>query len=162
MVDHIFTKDSGEHLVSGIIDTEIAGNSGYTDHLPVFSILKSDIAPKERKKLICKSFFTQQDSQARRDRLKQEDWKVVLDQDDPNVIYDMIQQKYGFHYNETITIKFQKQRSNRFKRDPWISTEILADIRRRDRLAKQKHRRDDYKKLRNEIVSKYGSQREIT
>ena len=154
LIDHIFTKEGGDHLVSGIIDTEISGNSGYHDHFPVFSILKSSIALKEKKELICKSFFTKQDSQARRDRLKQEDWKVVLDQDDPNIIYDMIQQKYGFHYNETITIKFQKKRSNRFKRDPWISAEILADMRRRDRLAKQKHRRNDYKKLRNEIVSK--------
>ena len=31
--------------------------------------------------------------------------------------------------------------------------ELLADIRRRDRLAKQKDRREDYKKLRNKIVT---------
>ena len=35
-----------------------------------------------------------------------------------------------------------------------MTMDILADIRRRDRLAKQKHRCKDYKKLRNEIVSK--------
>ena len=33
LIDHIFTKDDKIHLVSGIIDTELAGNSGYTDHL---------------------------------------------------------------------------------------------------------------------------------
>ena len=41
LIDHIFTKDESNHLVSGIIDVEIAGNSGYTDHLPVFTILRT-------------------------------------------------------------------------------------------------------------------------
>ncbi len=35
-----------------------------------------------------------------------------------------------------------------------MTTELLADRRRRERLAKIKERRVDYKKLRNEIVSK--------
>ena len=35
-----------------------------------------------------------------------------------------------------------------------MTTELLADMRKRDRLAKIKERRADYKKLRNEIVSK--------
>ena len=35
-----------------------------------------------------------------------------------------------------------------------MTSDILADIRRRDRLAKKKDRREDYRKLRNEIVSK--------
>ena len=138
LIDHIFTKDGGDHLTSGIINTEIAGNSGYTDHFPVFTILRADVAKREKKEYICKTFFTQQDSKARRDRLRQENWNEVLEQDDPNVIYDMIQQKYGHHYNETITIRIQKKQSNRVKREPWMSAEILADIRRRDRLAKQK------------------------
>ena len=43
LIDHIFTKDDKIHVVSGIIDTELAGNSGYTDHLPVLTILKTQI-----------------------------------------------------------------------------------------------------------------------
>ena len=35
-----------------------------------------------------------------------------------------------------------------------MTKQLLADMRRRDRLAKIKERRADYKKLRNEIVSK--------
>ena len=154
LIDHIFTKDDKIHVVSGIIDTELAGNSGYTDHLPVFTILKTQINEKKKKEMISKSFFTQQDSSARRERLRQENWNDILEQHDPNMIYDMIQERYGHHYNATISTKSFKKGSNRFKRETWMTTEILADIRRRDRLAKQKNRRDDYKKLRNEIVSK--------
>ena len=35
-----------------------------------------------------------------------------------------------------------------------MTVELLADMRKRDRLAKIKDRRADYKKLRNEIVAK--------
>ena len=35
-----------------------------------------------------------------------------------------------------------------------MTYEILADIRRRDRLARIKTRKDEYRRLRNEIVSK--------
>ena len=44
--------------------------------------------------------------------------------------------------------------SKRVRREPWMTNDILADIRRRDRLAKIKDRRSDYKKLRNDIVAK--------
>ena len=154
LIDHIFTKDESNHLVSGIIDVEIAGNSGYTDHLPVFTILRTQADKNRKKEIIFKSFFTKQGSEERREKLRQEDWNSVYEQDDPNIIYDMIQQKYGQHYHDTITMTTHKKGSNRYKREPWMTMDILADIRRRDRLAKQKHRREDYKKLRNEIVSR--------
>ena len=53
----------------------------------------------------------------------------------------------------TKTTKTFKKGSNRHKREPWMTVEILADIRKRDRLAKQINRRDEYKQLRNKIVS---------
>ena len=153
LIDHILTKE-GNFFISGIMNTEIAGNSGYTDHLPIFTVLKANVQKNRNKQLVTKSFFTQSGNVERKGRLRREDWNDVYEQNDPNIIYDMIQQKYGFHYNETITTKTFKKGSNRHYREPWMNTEILADIRRRDRLAKQKHRRNDYKKLRNEIVSK--------
>ena len=73
MIDHIFTKDESNHLVSGIIDVEIAGNSGYTDHLPVFTILRTQADKNRKKEIILKSFFTKQGSEERREKLRQED-----------------------------------------------------------------------------------------
>ena len=35
-----------------------------------------------------------------------------------------------------------------------MTEDILADIRRRDRLVRLKHRREDYRRLRNDIVKK--------
>ena len=153
LIDHIFSRD-GKHMISGIIDTEIAGNSGYTDHFPVFTILNNDLEKNPKRESFTKSFFTEQGHQLRKNGLRQENWHDVFEQDDPNVIYDMIQTKYGFHYNKNLTTRTFKKNSNRHYREPWMNSELLADIRRRDRLAKQKHRREDYKKLRNAIVSK--------
>ena len=153
LIDHILTQDNGNCLVSGILSTEIAGNSGFTDHFPTFTVLKADLTNKKKQEPIVRSFFTQQGRQDRRTRLRLETWDNVFEQDDPDTVYDLIAQKYGQHYNETKTTKTYKRGSNRFKREPWMTVGILADIRRRDRLAKIPNRRKDYKKLRNELVS---------
>ena len=83
------------------MNTEIAGSSGYTDHLPIFTVLKANVQKNRNKQLVTKSFFTQSGNVERKNRLRREDWNDVYEQNDPNIIYDMIQQKYGFHYNET-------------------------------------------------------------
>ena len=153
LIDHIMTKDSDISLASGIIDTEIAGNSGYTDHFPTFTVLKAK-ATKKKKETFIKSYFTPEGNVKRKEKLAQENWAEVYASDDPNTIYDLIQVKYGEHYHETKTTKTLRKGSNRFRREPWMTTELLADMRKRDRLAKIKERRADYKKLRNEIVAK--------
>ena len=37
LIDHIFTRENPNFIKSGIINTEIAGNCGYTDHFPIFT-----------------------------------------------------------------------------------------------------------------------------
>ena len=46
LIDHIFTKNNNKTIISGILDTELAGNCGYTDHKPIFTLLNSKI-PRE-------------------------------------------------------------------------------------------------------------------
>ena len=41
LIDHIFTRNNPITLVSGIIEMELAGSCGYTDHKPVFTVLKA-------------------------------------------------------------------------------------------------------------------------
>ena len=154
LIDHFFTRDNEKTLRSGIINTEIAGNSGYTDHFPIFIIMKAKVPRKNSNETITKSFFSQSNHTDRKVKLAGEDWSEVYQADDPNLIYDMILEKYGKHYNENKTTKTFTKRTNRLGREPWMTAEILADIRRRDRLARLKNRREEYKKIRNEIVSK--------
>ena len=48
LIDHILSSDPGSTLTSGIIDTEIAGGSGYTDHFPTFTVLKVGAVKKKQ------------------------------------------------------------------------------------------------------------------
>ena len=154
LIDHIFTRDSDTTLSSGIIDTEISGRNGYTDHLPTFVILKSKRPRKSNNKFQTISYFTMEGHASRREGLRKENWEVLFDSDDPNIIYDGLQEMYGLHYENSRTTKTIKIGSYRHKREPWMTMELLSLMRKRDRLSKIKERRAEYKKIRNEIVTK--------
>ena len=62
--------------------------------------------------------------------------------------------KYAKHYNDAKTVKTCKKGSSRYRREPWMTDEILTDMRKRDRLAKIKNRRSEYQKLSNETVAR--------
>ena len=154
LIDHFFTKDNDNTLKSGIINTEIAGNCGYTDHFPIFIVLKARINKKKPNGPQVKSYFTNKNHIDRKEKLAKEDWRELYQSEDTNEIYETILTKYGQHYHENKSTKTVSKRSNRIGREPWMTAEILADIRRRDRLSKTKNKRDEYKRLRNDIVNK--------
>ena len=154
LIDHIFTRHNPLTIISGILDIELAGSAGFTDHKPVFTIIKADVPKKETRPITTLSYFTKQGHLKRKEGLRQQDWDETLNLTDPDAIYDQITEIYSHHYFSNITKKSVKWNSRQHRREPWMTDEILADIRRRDRLVKLKNRRTDYKKLRNEIVSK--------
>ena len=59
LIVHIFTRNNQNTLTSGIIDVELAGNCGYTDHKPVFTILRSRLTKREQRPETVTSYFTQ-------------------------------------------------------------------------------------------------------
>ena len=152
LIDHFFTANDDKTLLSGILATEIAGAHGYTDHYPIFSIIRKKPREKKKEKYITKSYFTEAGNVDRRNGLKNENWDEVYSESDPNIVYDLIQEKYGRHYLAAKTIKTVKNNKNRIRKEPWMTADILADMRKRDRLAKMKDRRGDYRSLRNDIV----------
>ena len=154
LIDHIFTRNNSTTLVSGIIDVELSGSSGYTDHKPIFTILRTMIPKKAQNPFSIKSYFTSEGHKNRKQGLLMHDWNPVLADNNPDYIYDEIVSTYNHYYQSNLTTKTIKRNSNRHKREPWITYEILSDIRKRDRLSRVKERKCEYKKLRNEIVSK--------
>ena len=154
LIDHVFTRNNTLYPVCGIIDTELAGNCGYTDHKPVFAILKSTAPRVEKRPLRTISYFSQEGQNKRRQGLLNENWNDILAETNPNIIYDKMIEKYDYHYKTNMTTKQTRQGSKRIGREKWMTKEILSDIRKRDRLAKIKERREEYKSLRNGIVAK--------
>ena len=70
LIDHIFTRGNDISLMSGILDLELAGNSGYTDHKPTFIFLKAKIPPKKYSQLANFSFFTVEVESVKRRRAR--------------------------------------------------------------------------------------------
>jgi hypothetical protein len=70
----------------------------------------------------------------------------------PNKIYDLLHDKYSKHYHDARTTKTIKNNTNRVKREPWMTNDILADMKKRDRLAERRDRREEYRSLRNSLV----------
>ena len=154
LIDHIFTWENSSYLKSGIIDTEIAGNHGYTDHFPTFLVLRTSLSSHKTTNPVQRTYFTKKNHDERKENLQNEDWSELFQLDDANAIYDLMLEKYGLHYHENKTVKTYSKKSNRIAQQPWMTDDILADIRRRDRLSRKRDRREDYKQLRNEIVKK--------
>ena len=154
LIDHIFTRSNGSAVNSGILDTELAGNCGFTDHKPIFTFLRSKVPRKDKFSKITLSYFTNEGHRKRRQGLLNECWIDTMSESDPNRIYDNLIQKYDKHYKSNLTTKQISRGSNRIRQEPWMTEEILTDIRKRDRLAKIKERNKEYKALRNSIVSR--------
>ena len=150
LIDHIFSKCTD--MVSGILLSELARSHGYTDHYPVFCILETKKEARNKRKMVTSRFFTTEGHKTRREGLRQENWDNVFSETDPNTAYSLFQGKYCNHYNQSITTKTFVSGQNKHPVEPWMTSDILQKMRKRDRLAKIKNRREDYQRLRNEIV----------
>ena len=152
LIDHIFMKGN-RNVVSGILATEIAGSHGYTDHFPVFCIIDLKIRETPGTPFV-KRYFTSDGHRKRREGLVYEDWSELYQENDPNTIYDSIQSKYCSHYNQNLTSKTYSKNNKRLPREPWMTHDLLSDIRKRNKLVKQKDKLNEYKQLRNDIVKR--------
>ena len=150
LIDHIFSKQTDTS--SGILLSELSGSHGFTDHYPIFCILEKGLKSKDVSKQITSKFFTREGHRLRRIGLRQEDWDVFYSETDPNVAYEIFQERYCKHYHDSLTTKTTTIGPKRLPRQPWMTSDILKMMRRRDRLVKLTTRQDEYKQLRNEIT----------
>ena len=151
LIDHLFTKHT--NILSGILVSELAGSHGYTDHYPIFGLLKTTRNMKPTELTITKKYFTTDGHRKRRDGLLQENWTHFYEQTDASKAYQIMHDNYCQHYYDAQTTRTFKASSNRVPKAPWMTNDILQKIRKRDRLSKIKERRKEYQMIRNEIVS---------
>ena len=151
LIDHIFCRMT--NIENGILSTEIAGSHGYTDHFPTFCLIKIGNTMTRPTKKIIKKYFTYDGHKKRRDGIRLDGWNDFFSENDPDVAYDILQDRYCSHYQNNITIKEYEAKWGKYRREPWITDDILRKMRKRDRLMKISGRRHDYKQIRNEIVS---------
>jgi hypothetical protein len=152
LIDIILTKDNELAKHSGILLREIKGNHGYTDHLPVFTILSTKTEKKKKPTHTLREYITKQNRSARREALRRQNWSEIYMEQNPNKIFDKLQSLYGNHYHANVTKRLVKNDCYNVKTEPWMREDIMKDIRKRDKLVKIKSRRKEYKNLRNQIV----------
>ena len=151
LIDHFFCKLTDLH--SGILVSELSGSHGFTDHYPIFCIIETGRKAKVNGKQFTRKYFTHKGHRSRREGLRRENWDDFYNESDPTIVYEIFQDNYCKHYQSSITTKTVTIGQNRLPRQPWMTQDILKKIRRRDRLAKLRTRRDEYRQIRNEIVS---------
>ena len=151
LIDHLFF--GSEVKITGILTSEIAGTHGFTDHYPIFCVIGISDGKRKATKTFTQKFFTSNGHEKRREGLRNENWDNFFAENDPNTAYQTFQDRYCSHYHGSLTIKSYELKGDNCPREPWMTLDILGKMRRRDRLAKLRGRRNDYKTIRNEIVS---------
>ena len=151
LIDHIFCKLTDTQ--NGILSTEIAGSHGFTDHFPTFCLIKTKSSEPRPTKRVVKKYFTHEGHKKRREGIFNDGWNDFFSENDPDTAYNILQDRYSSHYHNSITVKEYEAKWGKYRREPWITEDILRKMKKRDRLAKMRGRRADYKQIRNEIVS---------
>ena len=150
LIDHIFSKLT--IIKAGILTSEIAGSHGFTDHYPVFCIIRVHNNLNKPLFKYTKSYFTPVGNEKRREKLNQVDWDNFYSEKDPNRAYQYFQETYSTIYHEWLTTKSYEVKWKNRLREPWMSYTLLQKMKKRDRLSKLSGRRADFKRLRNEIT----------
>ena len=134
LIDHIFCKAANSR--SGIIATEIAGAHGFTDHFPVFCHIEINNAMQRPTKRIVRKYFTTEGHEKRKEGIKTENWDSFFLEENPNAAYKILLDKYSAHYHGSMTMNEYEAKWNKYRREPWMTDDILRKMRKRDRLVK--------------------------
>ena len=150
LFDHIFSKMT--NLISGVMLSELSGQHGFTDHYPTFCIVDIGKRDQPSKENITRRYFTKEGHKGRKDDLRQESWEDFYHKTNPDSAYELFQEKYSKCFEKNLTTKTFQTGHKMTPRQPWMTFQILKKMKKRDQLARNTSRRNDYKLLRNEIV----------
>ena len=153
LIDNIFSNETHNITVNGILYSDIS------DHLPIFS-MSPLFEPLKRthKTYEYKRKETKDNIQLLNTDLAAESWLEVFNETNINIAYENFINKFLYHYNKRIPLvrtKITKKKN----RTPWITRGILRSITTRNRLYKkalQSRSNSDfikYKQYRNKLTA---------
>lgn len=131
-IDHIFLKHKEAVECKGVVlKTHI------TDHFTTVVLIPgSQDMPRSSPNHRNKTDFSQLESM-----VKDYNWGPVLANSDPNLSTDLFVNTLGTMINQSTKTVRSKKNLNKLK--PWISTALIAEIKRRDKLKLQLKRNND-------------------
>ena len=129
LLDHIYTNFL-HHSISGIFHYEI------TDHLPIFFNMKIPDSPASTVTIKFR-LFTEASKQTFKRNLINVDWEELLRGDnDVNTNFSIFLETFDRLYNRSFPIK-TKNISYKRMCNPWITSGLLASIRRKNNMFKE-------------------------
>lgn len=137
-IDHIFIPEIfySKQIQSYIIETNITDHFSQIINLPFFST-KSKNCP-EQKTIIKKINY-----ETLKEALSKETWIEVLDTQDTHEAYAQFLVKFKTHINNSTKTSTIKKNAHKTKIKPWITDNLLQQMRFRDKLIKAKKHNTD-------------------
>ena len=156
LIDHIFCKFSKNSSIgtSGIIITKLS------DHLPCFSIINLDNNIKSKTKYIKIHKNGQQEVLAFQNEVRTQIEKMKFNTSllhDPNVNYEKLEKIITNAKKKCFPVKVVKFNKYRHKLSPWITDNILNEIKFRDKLYIKWKKCPENSQNYNEYESSYKS-----
>jgi len=157
-IDNIFTNDFLNSVKSGVIVTDLS------DHFPTFTITTNDTPNK--------NMFSSEPAPVRRSRQMQPeninglknalsltDWNSILNENNPDLAYDLLQNKTHSLLNIHCPFKNKKITKRSTPRKPWVTTGLIKSIKTKDKLYRtyltkpSDENKQKYNKYRNHLNS---------
>jgi hypothetical protein len=132
LIDHIYSNLTCKDTLSGIILTDVA------DHFGTFYIVNDSNRNTDKPTFITKRKFTKTNMTKFKQLLCDRDFSEIINYDCPNSAYDKFMSIYKTIFNETFPLLKTRFNKKYMKRDPWVSTGLLASARHKAKLFKKK------------------------
>ena len=133
LIDHIYTNNISQSQLSGIILTDVA------DHFGTFHIILNTPPCSTNEKFKKRSFSEINITKFKND-LDTKDFSIIKQTQCPNEAYRLFSTLYNDSYEKAFPLKETKINKKYIKREPWITTGLLASKRTKAKLFKNKLR----------------------
>ena len=129
-IDHLITNSSPDFTKTGILIADVS------DHLPIFGLMSLSKPCKNPFKNSYRRFFHESKKDKFLKRLEENLQKEDLCKLDPNSLMDTILHCIKDATNSTFPLKKVSRKQAKMLQNPWMTKEILEEIKNRDKLKK--------------------------
>jgi hypothetical protein len=130
IIDHVLTDSAHSIYETAIITTKIS------DHFPIVFFLQPK-KPKLKPKTVVSRNFSKQNMEKFKNSLQNMRWGFVLEEEDPQVAYNLFSDTFFNLYNLQFPLREVKFNINQHNVEPWMSKGLLTSRYKKLDLASQ-------------------------
>jgi exonuclease III len=135
LIDHIADNLTDQVQISGIITTQLFGASGYSDHLPVFSIIKREITRNKPPKTITRRKINKFTEATFQRRLQEVDFSSAY-REDPSECLDNMMEIITKQHDISFPLETVKTNRENYRVQRFMIPSLMKSCNTRDRMKK--------------------------